>query len=361
MSDRLTAIYHVAADAASIEARARGIAVEQSVEMPLDGIDDPAILADIVGRVEGIADLGGGRFEVRVGLAVATVGGEAGQLFNMLFGNTSIQEGVDLVDVELPDSLLAAFAGPNLGVGGLRARCGAEERALTAGALKPQGLSPERLAEVARRMAAGGIDVIKDDHGLADQAYSPFAARVAAVAAALRGTRTVYFPSLCGNLDDMRRQIRLSLDCGVAAFLIAPMIAGIPTFATLVREFPQAAFMTHPTLSGIARIAPDLFYGKLFRMIGADAVVYPNHGGRFGYTPATCAALAAAARAPWRHIRPALPVPAGGMSLERVPEMLDFYGPDTIILVGGALLSARERLTEAVGAMVARVAGHRFG
>jgi ribulose-bisphosphate carboxylase large chain len=119
--------------------------------------------------------------------------------------------------------------------------------------------------------------------------------------------------------------------------------------------------MTHPTLSGIARIDPPLFYGRLFRMIGADAVVYPNHGGRFGYTPATCAALAAAARKPWGHIKPCLPVPAGGMTLERVPEMLDFYGPDTIILVGGALLSARERLTEAVRAMVDRVAAHRFG
>ena len=361
MSERLTAVYHVTADAASIEARAQSIAVEQSVEMPLDGIDDPAILDGIVGRVEGIADLGGGRFEVRIGLAVATIGGEAGQLFNMLFGNTSIQEGVSLVDAVLPAGLVAGFPGPNLGIAGLRARCGAQGRALTAGALKPQGLSPARLGDLARRMAAGGIDLIKDDHGLADQDYSPFAARVAAVTKALAGTRTLYFPSLSGNLDDMRRQIRLAMSCGVSAFLVAPIIAGIPTFATLVREFPGAAFMTHPTLSGIARIAPDLFYGKLFRLLGADAVVYPNHGGRFGYTPATCAALAAAARAPWGHVKPAVPVPAGGMTLERVPEMLDFYGPDTIILVGGALLAARERLTQAVGAMVAAVAGHRFG
>jgi ribulose-bisphosphate carboxylase large chain len=215
-------------------------------------------------------------------------------------------------------------------------------------------------------MAEGGIDLIKDDHGLADQPYAPFAARVDAVMAALdrvaerSGHRTGYLPSLSGNLDDMRRQIRHGVDRGVAAFLIAPIIAGIPTFATLVREFPTVGFMTHPTLSGIARIAPPLFYGKLFRLLGADAVVYPNHGGRFGYTTATCQALANAVRAPWGHVKPGLPVPAGGMTQARIAEMLDFYGPDTIVLIGGALLATRERLTEEVAAFVASVARHTF-
>lgn len=366
MSERLTAIYHVRSDAASIAARARGIAVEQSVEMPVEGIDDAAVLEGIVGRVDGIADLGDGRFEVRIGLAVATTGPEAGQLFNMLFGNSSIQEDVTLADVEFPASVVAAFPGPNLGIVGLRRRAEAVGRALTCGALKPQGLAPERLAGLAAMMARGGMDYIKDDHGLADQSYSPFAARLAAVAAALRreaegsGKLTRYVPSLSGNLDDMRRQIGQALEAGVDCFLIAPMIAGMATFASLVREYPEAGFMTHPTLSGIARIAPPLFYGRLFRLIGADAVVYPNHGGRFGYSPATCAALAEAARAEWGAVRPCLPVPAGGMTLARVGEMLDFYGPDIIVLIGGALLAARERLAEEVARFTAAVAAHRF-
>jgi ribulose-bisphosphate carboxylase large chain len=158
----------------------------------------------------------------------------------------------------------------------------------------------------------------------------------------------------------MRRQIRFAWACGVSAFLIAPMIAGMETLVTLVREFPEAGFMTHPTLSGVARIAPPLFYGKLFRLMGADAVVYPNHGGRFGYSPATCLALAAAARAAWGRVKPCLPVPAGGMTQARVPEMLDFYGPDTIVLIGGALLATRERLTDEVRALVETVAAHQF-
>ena len=39
-------------------------------------------------------------------------------------------------------------------------------RALTCSALKPQGLPAAALADLARRFAQGGIDYIKDDHGL---------------------------------------------------------------------------------------------------------------------------------------------------------------------------------------------------
>jgi len=70
--------------------------------------------------------------------------------------------------------------------------------------------------------------------------------------------------------------------------------------------------------------------------------------------------LARAARAPWGGLRPALPVPAGGMSLERVDEMLDFYGPDTMLLIGGNLLIARDALLERTREYVAKVAGHGF-
>jgi ribulose-bisphosphate carboxylase large chain len=358
---RLTAVYRIKSDAAAIEQRARSIAVEQSVEMPVEAIDDQAVLQGIVGRVDGIRDLGGGTFEVRIALAVATTGAEPGQLLNMLFGNTSIHEDVTLWDAELPDALAGGFGGPNCGIEGLRARCGAAGRAMTCSALKPQGLPPEGLAQIAARLAAGGIDFIKDDHGLADQEYSPFARRVAAVSAALRrtGARTSYVPSLNGNLDAMRRQVRLARDEGVYFVLIVPMIAGLANFHALVREFPDIGFMAHPAMAGAARIAPPLLLGKLFRIMGADATIFPNHGGRFGYSPGTCRAIADAARRPMTGLSGCVPVPAGGMTPERVPEMLEFYGPDTMLLIGGGLLAARARLEEATAAFTRQVAAGR--
>jgi ribulose-bisphosphate carboxylase large chain len=366
MIPRLLAIYRIRSDAASIVARAEAVAVEQSVEMPLAAIDDETVCADIVGRVERIRDLGDGCFEVGIALAASTTGGEAGQLMNMLFGNTSIQEDVALVDVIFPAAFADGFGGPGHGIDGLRRRMGAKDRALTASALKPQGLPPRALAALAGRLAAGGLDLIKDDHGLADQAYSRFAERVPrcadAVAEAARGTgmATRYLPSLSGNLDRLREQIGVARRAGLDAVLVAPLIVGLPAFHTLVRENRDFAFMAHPAMAGAARIAPPLLLGTLFRLFGADATVFPNHGGRFGYTPTTCLDLAAASRREFAGLRSTLPVPAGGMTLDRVPEMLDFYGPDTMLLIGGGLLAAGDRMTAEAAAFAQAVWRHEY-
>ena len=360
---RLIAVYAIKSDARSIEARAQTIALEQSVELPLEIVDDAGVRKDIVGRVEAIEDRGGGLFRVRIALAASTTGFEAGQLVNMLFGNSSIHDDVTLEDVELPQDLVAAFGGPRQGLAGLRRRAGAEARAMTCSALKPQGLPSSALAGIAGRLAQGGIDFIKDDHGLADQAYSPFAERVRACAVAIReanragGGRTCYLPSLSGDLDRLRAQLGIARDEGLDAVLVAPMVLGLPAFHALVRQHPDIAFMAHPAMAGAGRIAPPLLLGRLFRLFGADATIFPNHGGRFGYTQETCRRIAEAARAPWAGLAPCVPVPAGGMPLARVPEMLDFYGPDTILLIGGSLLAARERLSEEARAFVRRAAG----
>ncbi len=47
------------------------------------------------------------------------------------------------------------------------------------------GLPVEALAALAATFARAGIDVVKDDHGLADQAFAPFEPRVRACQAAV--------------------------------------------------------------------------------------------------------------------------------------------------------------------------------
>ncbi len=367
MGSRLTAVYRVRGPAASIAERAEAIAVEQSVEMPVAGIGDTYVREEIVGRVLGIEQIDDHLHDVHIGLSVDTIGNDGGQLLNMLFGNSSLLEDVTLQDFDLPDDLARAFGGPRHGIDGIRRCTGVEGRALTASALKPQGLPPAELASLAGRLAEGGIDIVKDDHGLADQHYSPFAARIVAVSAALRdvadraGRRTCYVPSISGDLDQCRRQIDAARTEGIDIVMIAPMIVGASHVQVLVRGCPDVAFIAHPTMAGAARIAPPALYGKLFRLLGADGVVFPNHGGRFGYSPATCRALADAARIAWRGLAPALPIPAGGMTPERVPGMLDFYGRDVMLLIGGALLTAGDRLTDAAAAFVRVVETQTYG
>lgn len=365
-SGRFTVTYHVRAVAADIDARAQGIAVEQSVEMPLAAIDDATVLSDIVGAVEGIDDLGNGLFSVRIGLATATVGHDGGQLLNMVFGNTSLHDDVVLKDIAVPETFVQTFGGPRHGIAELRFRLKLHGRALTGSALKPQGLPTEDLAALAEHLARGGLDFIKDDHGLADQHYSRFAERVAACAEGVaRGVRstghpTRYVPSLTGNLDQLRTQAALARDVGVDCVMLAPMICGFPSMQALVREFPDMAFFAHPSLGGAARIAPELLIGGLFRLMGADAVIFPSFGGRFGYSPDTCRQLADNARRTDDGMKAALPVPAGGMTLERTREILDFYGADTMLLIGGNLLMARDQITRETERFTRAVADHTF-
>ena len=263
--------------------------------------------------------------------------------------------------------LFATFGGPRHGIAGLRSRLGVHGRALTGSALKPQGLPAEGLAALAEHLARGGLDFIKDDHGLADQAYSRFAERVSACAAGVaRGVRstghpTRYVPSLTGNLDQLRAQAGLARDLGLDCVMLAPMICGFPAMQALVRDFPDMAFFAHPSLGGAARIAPELLVGGLFRLMGADAVIFPSFGGRFGYSRETCRRLADNARRTDDGMKAALPVPAGGMTLERTGEILDFYGEDTMLLIGGNLLMARDRITEETERFTRAVAGHNLG
>src|SRR5215470_13770191 len=149
-SDRwMTARYCVRSAADAIDARAQAIALEQSIEAPLAAVGDGRVLREVVAQVASVTPIAPDTFDVCVRLAIETTGFEAGQLLNMLFGNTSLQDDVTLVDADFPPSFVARFGGPRFGVAGIRELAGAHGRPLTCTALKPQGLPPAELAAIA--------------------------------------------------------------------------------------------------------------------------------------------------------------------------------------------------------------------
>ncbi len=358
----LTTTYLIASEPERIRERAEALAVEQSVECPMEAVHDERIRDEIVARVASIEPAGVGRYRVDVQIATATIGHDVAQLVNMMFGNCSLWDNVQFAGFELPPALLASFAGPRHGIAGIRALVDAPRRSLTSAAMKPQGMSAAQLAAMCRTLALAGVDIIKDDHGIANQDYSPFAERVRACQAAVAdavhatGKPSFYAPHLIGTPRGLRERARIARDEGVRVVLVAPMVVGLPAFRDLVDEFPDFVYLAHPSFGGAARMAPPVLFGRLFRLLGADAPIFVNYGGRFGYSREECGALAAEARAPWGDLRPALPVPAGGMRLDRVDELLDFYGPDTMLLIGGNLLVAEgDALLERARSFVDRV------
>jgi ribulose-bisphosphate carboxylase large chain len=346
------ATYRLCSSANRIEERARALVLEQTVELPDPAVRDTSIRENVIGTVEGLRPSGEGAFLVDVAYPAGAFDGSTSQLLNVLFGNSSLQPDLELIDATLPGEEWARFGGPRFGIDGIRERAGVPERALTCAALKPIGLGVEELASLAATFARAGVDVIKEDHGIADQRSAPFAERVPACARAVAevkertGRDVAYVPHISGAPNQVLRRIDEAREWGASGILIEPMIAGLPFLTELVSDDPGLPVLAHPALGGAARIAPELLFGTLFRLFGADAVIFPHHGGRFAWDGGTCTRLAERLRVPRAGIRPSLPVPAGGMAVERVPELIRFYGHDVMLLIGGSLYLAGDALEE---------------
>src|SRR2546428_7035115 len=174
---RLRVTYHLACSSRLAAAKARDIAFEQTVELPADAMP-PEVALRVAGRVESLESLGRGRSRAVISFDPGAVCGDLPQLLNLLFGNISLKTGILIAGLEWPDELLTALRGPRLGIAGLRELTGARGRPLLCTALKPLGRSAPELAQLAYGFARGGIDLIKDDHSLADQTTAPFRDRV---------------------------------------------------------------------------------------------------------------------------------------------------------------------------------------
>ena len=348
--ERFTVHYRIVGTGAGALELAKGICHEQTVEFPASLVPPGDIKEHIVGRIESLQPVSATYSEAEISYAVETTGFEFTQFLNVLFGNSSIKPGIRVERFSLPPSLLGRFKGPRFGTDGLRDYLNVPDRSLLCTALKPMGLSATDLAELAYQFALGGIDIIKDDHGLANQPFAPFEERVRRCAEAVQkanretGRRAIYMPHIAGTVDKVVEQALLAKRAGAGGLLVAPGLVGLDAMR-LVAEDDRIGLpvMSHPALlgsfvtsrrSGISHYA---LFGQIARLAGADASIYPNWGGRFSFSRKECRSIVEGATVSMGHLKPIFPTPGGGMSLERVPEMRRFYGKDVILLMGGGL------------------------
>ncbi|BDG59533.1 RuBisCO large subunit C-terminal-like domain-containing protein [Caldinitratiruptor microaerophilus] len=348
--NRFAVAYRLSDSLEAAWARAQDICFEQTVEFPEELLPAGEIRDHLVGRVEALEELEPGQVEVVVSYAVEIVGADLTQLLNVVFGNISLKPGVRLERLELPESLLQRYRGPRFGREGLRDWLGASGRPLLATALKPVGLTSHELAEQAYQFALGGIDIIKDDHGLTDQPFAPFRERVERCAEAVRranretGGRSIYVANVTAPGEEALERALLAKAAGAGGLLVCPGLTGFDTMRRLAEDDRIALpVMSHPAFLGswvtspTSGISHHALFGQIMRLAGADAVIYPNWGGRFSFSRDECRQIAEGCEAPMGHLKPAFPTPAGGMTPERIPEMSVFYGQDAIFLIGGGL------------------------
>jgi ribulose-bisphosphate carboxylase large chain len=352
----LRVAYLVRAAGADIDRRAESLLLEQTVELPRPALREGSAAQRMVGRVADVRAVSEGTFRVTLSQPLAATACDPAQLLNVLFGNASLQPDVVLADVELPETAFDWLPGPRAGMQGLRALTGVTGRPLLATALKPMGLGAGQLGALCHTFASAGIDLVKDDHGLADHSFCPFESRVEACLRATEGSRTVYVPNLIGTPERIMRQLEFARGAGARAVMLSPMVVGLPLLHHLATMTDGLPILAHPSLAGLLRAEATVLLGKLFRWYGADAVIFPHTGGRFSFGTETCRALAETLRAPHPRVRLSLPVPAGGITVERLEEIVAFYGRDSMLLIGGSLYEAGDRLFERSRALVDRAA-----
>lgn len=334
-----------------IEKKAVGIALEQSVELPLSVLNE-WIKENTAGRVESIKQTSEKTYLVECSYATSLVDGDLTQFLNVLLGNISLKPGIQVINADW-ERIETWFPGPRFGVDGVRVNLGIQERPLSCSALKPIGFTIDQLADLCFQFAVGGIDLIKDDHGIADQGHAPFIHRTKACSEAVRnaseltGKPAWYLPNITTKPSKVLDRFRQAEDFGAQGVLLSPQLCGLETMAELAASDVNLPIMAHPAFSGTYLGATNGFshsflYGTLWRAFGADFVIYPNNGGRFLFTLDECIGINQAALDPLVPFARTFPTPGGGLDRNQLPEWQKKYGNDVVFLMGASLYSHPE-------------------
>lgn len=335
-------------DGEDIREKLRWICLEQSVELPEDVVPVD-ILDKVVGQVQDWSEINERAYHAKIDWPLDNIGDDPTQFLNILYGNISLKRGIKIVSVDW-DSLIPILEGPAFGIDAIRTRIGVSERAMACGVLKPMGLSAEGLAEQALAFSSGGIDLIKDDHGLANQKYASFEERLAKVVKAVdqgnedSANKTLYFPNITTSGTKLLDRFKQAADLGADGVMVIPELCGYESMHVLARSDIELPIIAHPAFSGSRVTDPDhgftpaFLYGEIYRAFGADFAVYPNTGGRFSFSEEECKGLNHQARSSDSPFKKVFPTPGGGMKRETLTKWVKEYGNDTVFLLGASML-----------------------
>jgi ribulose-bisphosphate carboxylase large chain len=262
--ERFSVVYSLVGDEKEAYRKARDICFEQTVEFPEELIPNGMIKDEIVGRIENFSSISEHVYEATISYAIELTANEFTQLLNVVFGNISIKPGYRVERLELPHALLSQYRGPRYGRDGLREYLGVKDRPLLFTALKPMGLNPEQFADLAYKCALGGIDIIKDDHGLTDQIFASFDERVnrcvEAVEKANRetGLRCIYVPNITAPIDKILVRAKIAKAMGAKGLVVAPAIVGLDIMRVLANDDEIALpIFSHPAFQGSYVVAKN--------------------------------------------------------------------------------------------------------
>jgi len=252
-----------------------------------------------------------------------------------------------LEDVDL-DPLVKYYKGPVFGIREVRKYLGVYDRPLVGTIIKPKvGLSPKSTAEVAEKAALGGLDLIKDDETLTDQAFCPLEERLTAVmdkldkAKSATGKSCLYAVNVTAGADKIVERAEKAKKLGANMIMVDVLTAGFSAIQAINEANVNLPIHVHRTMHGALTRGQ---YGismpviaKLTRMVGGTNLHIGTYSGKMEHNVGDIDRSRDILREPWDNFKPMFPAVSGGIYPQLLKANLDHYGIDCILQAGGGI------------------------
>ncbi len=293
------------------------------------------------------------------GNAVQLLSGIAGNIFGM-----KALRSLRLVDASLPLEYTGHFKGPHFGISGIRKMMRIERRPLLGAVPKPKiGFSAEEHAAIGYETWMGGFDFVKDDENLTSTTFNRFERRVEALtrmrekAEKETGEVKSAFLNITADVETMKRRAELLAANGWNYAMIDVVVAGTAATMTMRDYCSDLGLAIHAHRAMHAAFDRNrrhgismLFLAKIMRLIGVSQIHTGTAVGKLVGTKKEALLLADMLRKEriepvrhvqlgqdWSGIKSAFPVSSGGLHPGLVPDVLDIYGTDLVLLVSGGI------------------------
>lgn len=288
---------------------------------------------------------------IQMAFPQVNIGLQIPMLLTTVIGNLSMAGRVKLLDVRFPEKYVAGFQGPRFGIAGVRKLLGVKDRPLLNNMIKPcTGYPPEVGVELFRAAARGGCDIIKDDELIANASFNEVQARVKLYMQAERqvyeetGEHTLYTVNVTDEVPRVFENARRAVELGCNALMVNYLATGFPVLRALAEDPALGVpVLAHMDVAGALYssewhgLSSHLVLGKLPRLAGADVVVIPAPYGKAPVLPEKFQRVAQNLTFPLYDLKPAFPMPSGGITPRMVPTVIKDLGTDIVIGSGGGI------------------------
>lgn len=294
--------------------------------------------------------------------------GNVPQLLSGIAGNIFGMKALDnlrLIDVSLPEEYIRSFRGPNLGIQGLRKYFKVYDRPLTGAVPKPKlGFSAEEHAKIGFETWLGGFDLVKDDENLTSQSFNNFYKRVDLMtkmrdrAEKETGEVKDALINITAETEEMKKRAKHLHDKGWKYAMIDVVVAGTAAVQTLRETLGDYGMAIHAHRAMHASFDRNpkhgitmQFLAKIMKLVGVDQIHSGTAAiGKLVGSKDEVLSISSVLRDKnvrekkgflleqnWHGIKPAFPVSSGGMHPGIIPEEIDIYGKDVVLLISGGI------------------------